>query len=54
MIGKQFKTKYPSIVPKGIVGICTDIFEREVYALKIEFPNSETFWFMKRDLEEVS
>lgn len=52
-IHKKYKTRYPSIVPKGSVGICTDVVNTYVFALKIKFDNSEEFWFMKRDLNEI-
>lgn len=52
-IYKEYKTRYPSIVPKGSVGICTDVVNAHVFALKIKFSNGEEFWFMRRDLEEI-
>lgn len=53
VIGEKYKTRYPSIVPKGSVGICRDIVNAQVFALKIKFNNGEEFWFMRRDLEEI-
>ncbi|WP_197092978.1 hypothetical protein [Carnobacterium maltaromaticum] len=53
MLNKEYKTLYPSIVPKNSIGKCVDIVNAYVYALKIEFKNGETLWFMKRDLKEV-
>ncbi len=50
----KFKTRYPSIVPKGSTGKCIEILESKILALKIEFDNGEYFWFMKRDLMEVA
>lgn len=53
MIGKEYKTIYPGIVPKGSIGRCVDVVNTYVYAFKIVFKNGETLWFMKRDLAEV-
>lgn len=50
---KLYKTRYSSIVPKGSIGKCVDVVDSCVLALKLEFKNSESFWFMKRDLKEV-
>lgn len=52
-IYKEQKTRYPSIVPQGSVGTCTEVINAQVFALKIKFDNGEEFWFMRRDLEEV-
>ena len=54
MINKKYKTIYPSIVPKGWMGICVDVVNTYVYALKIDFKNGESLWFLKRDLKEVA
>lgn len=51
-IGKYYKTRYPSIVPKGSVGNCVDVVNAHVHALKIEFSNGECLWFLMRDLKE--
>lgn len=53
MLNKEYKTLYPSIVPKNSIGKCVYVVYNPVYALKIEFENGETFYFMKRDLKEV-
>lgn len=53
MLNKEYKTLYPSIVPKNSIGKCVDIMNNAVSALKIEFKNGETLWFMKRDLKQV-
>lgn len=52
-INKEYKTRYTSIVPKGSIGICTDVVNAHVFALKIKFKNNEEFWFIRRDLEEI-
>lgn len=49
-VGLKFRTKYPSIIPKGSMGICTVDNGHE---LKIRFNNSEEFYFYKRDLEKM-
>lgn len=49
-VGLKFRTKYPSIMPKGSMGICTVDNGHE---LKIRFNNSEEFYFYKRDLEKM-
>lgn len=54
MIGHKYATRYSSIMPKGISGKCVDVIDSKVLALRIEFENGESFWFMKRDLEEVA
>lgn len=54
MKGKTYVTRYPSIVPKNSKGVCMDVINTYVYALKIEFGNGEIFWFMMRDLKEVA
>lgn len=46
----KFRTKYPSIIPKGSMGICTVDNGHE---LKIRFDNIGEFYFYKRDLEKV-
>lgn len=54
MKGKKYKTKYSTIVRKGRIGTCVDIVDNnDVLAYKIEFPNKEHLWFMRRDLVEV-
>lgn len=53
MRDKTYRTRYTSIVKKGSVGKCVDVVNTYVYALKIEFANGESFWFMQRDLKEV-
>lgn len=53
MKDKQYKTIYPSIVPKGSVGTCVKVAATYVHAFKIEFNNGECFWFLSRDLKEV-
>ena len=52
MKGKKYRTRYKMIVPKNLVGICVDVVNSYVHALKIQFDNGECFWFMMRDLEE--
>lgn len=53
MIGKIYKTRYSSIVPKGVVGQCIDeVNKNGVYALLIQFNPNEKFWFLYRDLKE--
>lgn len=54
MLNKKYKTRYTSIVPKGSVGRCVDVIDSKVLALRLEFSNGESFWFMKRDLKEVA
>lgn len=46
-VGMKFRTKYPSIVRKGSVGVCVVNAGHE---LKIRFNNGEEFYFYKRDL----
>ena len=53
MKNKQYKTIYPSIVPKGSIGTCIDVLHTYVRVFKIEFHNGECFWFMSRDLKEI-
>lgn len=50
LIGMKFRTKYPSIVRKGSVGVCVINGGHE---LKIRFNDSEEFYFYKRDLEKM-
>lgn len=49
-VGLKFRTKYPSIVRKGSVGVCVVDGGHE---LKIRFNDSEEFYFYKRDLEKM-
>ncbi|MGM0122710.1 hypothetical protein IGI37_000075 [Enterococcus sp. AZ194] len=53
MKGKKYRTRYKTIVPKNLVGICIDEVNTYVRALKIKFDNGECFWFMLRDLEAI-
>ncbi|MCH4175917.1 MAG: hypothetical protein LKF43_00320 [Streptococcaceae bacterium] len=48
----KYKTKYSNVVPRGYVGIKIGEI-RDCGAIKLEFPNSEQFWFLYRELEEV-
>lgn len=48
--GLEFRTKYPSIVRKGSVGVCVVDGGHE---LKIRFDGIGEFYFYKRDLEKV-
>lgn len=53
MIGKTYKTRYSSIVPKGVVGQCIDeVNNNGVHAILIQFHTKEKFWFLYRDLKE--
>lgn len=54
MLNKKYKTIYSSVIPKGSIGTCVDVVNTYVYALKIDFKNGESLWFMKRDLKEVA
>lgn len=49
-VGVKFRTKYPSIIPKGSMGICTVDNGHE---LKIRFDGIGEFYFYKRDLEKM-
>lgn len=49
-VGVKFRTKYPSIMPKGIIGVCVVDGGHE---LKIRFDGIGEFYFYKRDLEKV-
>lgn len=49
-VGLKFRTRYPSIIPKGSMGICTVDNGHE---LKIRFDGIGEFYFYKRDLEKV-
>lgn len=53
MKNKNYRTRYFSIVHKGSVGKCVDVVNSYVHALRLEFKNGESFWFMMRDLKEV-
>ena len=55
MIGKRYKTRYSTIIPKGVVGECIDIVNHDgICALFIRIHNKEQVWFLSRDLEEVN
>jgi hypothetical protein len=54
MLNKKYKTRYTSIVPKGSIGKCVDVIDSKVLAVRLEFQNGESLWFLKRDLTEVA
>lgn len=53
MKGLKYKTKFSTVVPKGVVGTCVDIVHNNgILAYKLKFPNFEEIWFLARDLEQ--
>lgn len=53
MKGLKYKTKFSTVVSKGLVGTCVDIVHNNgILAYKLKFPNFEEIWFLARDLEQ--
>lgn len=52
----KVKTRYSTLIPKGVigkvVGFNVDAFTG-LTLVKVEFKNGECLWFLKRDLQEV-
>lgn len=52
MKGLKYKTKFSTVVPKGLVGTCVDIVHiHGVCVYKLKFSNFEEVWFLARDLK---